>query len=479
MTATPRILSIEDDQAVRDSIVAWLEDSGFIVLEAEDGAKGVETFKREDPDLVLLDMGLPELSGLEVLARIHERSPETPVVIVSANANISDAIGAFKAGAWDYVIKPIVNFDVLEQTILNCLERKALKEEIRRVEARYRDLVQNLPVLIFTLAADLSLTFVNDTALDILGYTPDELTGSPGLFVDGILAEDREPFRRAMGEACKGDGGFSLEFRFRHKRGYPLRLAARSISAGCDETEDREAPIRGVITDVTEHAFLEKVLVQREKLNTLGAVSHELAHEIRNPLMSLGGFAKRLAAKHPDIAEAEIILEQAHRLEELMNRISAYVAPVPVKTQPTNLSAVMTYCLDRLMPRLVPRGLDIRPRLDMKMDDIDSDPDILTETFASIINHLTANMSETGTLVINTRQDPARATAEFDLTDEATGILPADAETLLMPFEGGEGNMDLALAYRNLKNLGGMLGFAPKEGGGAVVTASLPREQSS
>ncbi|MBU1002664.1 MAG: response regulator [Proteobacteria bacterium] len=478
-TTLSRILSIEDDRRVRESIVAWLEDSGFEVLEASDGAKGVEVFCEQAPDLVLLDMGLPKLSGLEVLRRIHEHSPETPVVIVSANANISDAIGAFKAGAWDYVIKPILNFDVLEQTIRNCLERLALKEKVRRAEQRYKDLVQNLPVLIFTLDMDLTLRFINDTSLDILGYAPQELIGVPDLFLERIAPEDRNKVREVLEQACQQDAGFSVDFRFRHKNGYQLRLQAKSIGTGCDQNEPSEAPIKGIITDVTERIFLEKVLVQREKLNTLGAVSHELAHEIRNPLMSLGGFAKRLASKHPDIPEAEIILEQAHRLEELMNRISAYVAPVPIKTQAVNISAIMTYCLDRLTPWLVPREMDVRPRLDMSVNDIPSDPDLLTETFASILNHLIGNMEARSKLIIITSQSPSHVTAEFDLANAQTEVLPPDADTLLMPFEEGGGTLALALAYRNLKNLGGMLTFTHKEDGSAVITASLPREQAS
>lgn len=478
MSATlPRILSIEDDRQVRESIAAWLEDSGFDVLEASDGAMGVELFYEQSPDLVLLDMGLPKLSGLEVLGRIHAHSPETPVVIVSANAHISDAIGAFKAGAWDYVIKPILNFDVLEQTIRNCLERMALREKVQRAEQRYKDLVQNLPVLVFTLDTQFTLRFINNTCRDILGYEPEELVDAPGRFLELVAPSDREQVRQTMGQACRQDTGFALEFRFRHKNGYQLRLQARSIGTGCDESEDSGAPIKGIITDVTERAFLEKVLVQREKLNTLGAMSHELAHEIRNPLMTLGGFAKRLASKHPDIPEAEIILEQANRLEELMNRISAYVAPVPIKTQTVNISEVMTYCLDRLTPLLVPQGLDVRPRLDMSIADIPSDPDLLTQTFASILNHLTGKMTAHSQLVIATSQSASHVSAEFELAGAQTDVLPPDADTLLMPFEEGGGTLAMALAYRNLKNLGGMLTFTHKEDGDATITASLPLEQ--
>ncbi|WP_461208707.1 response regulator [Desulfocurvus sp. DL9XJH121] len=477
MNAPPaRILSVEDDPHVRRSIMDWLQDSGFEMRAEATGKEGVAAFGEFEPDLVLLDMGLPDISGLEVLARLHERSPDTPVVIVSGGAQISDAIGAFKAGAWDYVTKPIMNFDALEQTIRNCLERKALKEEIRLAEARYSRLLQNLPVVIFSLDRDLGLSFINDTSLEVLGYTPDEMLADPPWFTSRIHQEDLAKVQAAFESVRSGrERGFRLGFRFRHKKGYLLHLSAQSLLMADNDAEGggQADALSGIITDVTERVFLEKVLVQREKLNTLGAMSHELAHEIRNPLMSLGGFAKRLADKHPEIPETGIILEQAVRLEKLMNRISAYVAPVPVKTQQVNVAAVLTFCLDRLAPGLVREGLDIRPRLDMALPDIHSDPDLLTDILAGILNYLARIMTAENSLIIHTRQSPSHVSVEFELQGPAEG-LPANPDSLLLPFDGQGAAMDLALAYRNLKNLGGMLALSRERKDTAVLTASLP-----
>lgn len=471
-----RILSIEDDEAVRNSLRDWLQDSGYEVLTAVNGTQGMARFRELDPDLVLLDMGLPDMPGLAVLGVLHGESPRTPVVIVSANAQIGDAIGAFKAGAWDYVTKPIMNFEALEQTVRNCLERKALLERAERAEQRYRNLLQSLPVVIFTLGPDMSLEFINDSCLDLLGFTPREAMDGEDWLSERIHAEDRPAVVEAFAKACSGrERSFRVGFRFRHKNGYLLHLLAQSLlpSEGGGQCRENGA-VSGVISDVTERIFLEKVLVQREKLNTLGAMSHELAHEIRNPLMSLGGFAKRLADRHPDIPEAPIILEQARRLEGLMDRISAYVAPVPVRSQRVDMTEVLTFCLERLAPGLVRRGLDIRPRLDLDLPEVFTDPDLLTDTLANIVNHLAQVMTGESTLIIATRKSPSSVSVEFDLSGPTHESLPRDPDALLMPFEEDGGGLDLALAYRNLKNLGGVLGYTRKEGGGALLTASLP-----
>lgn len=471
------ILSVEDNEQVRTSIVTWLEDSGFSMLEAVDGREGVEMFREHGPDLVLLDMGLPELHGMEVLKIIHEESPQTPVIIVSANADISDAIGAFKAGAWDYVTKPILNFDVLEQTIRNSLERLELRRKIAQADRRYRDLVQNLPVVVFSLDTDGRLDFINDTCREVLGFSPEEIMGTPDLFLTRTSAKDRNSFDAALKNSAATGTGFSQDIQFTHKNGYDLHLRTRVFTIHSPEHPPPH-PVRGIITDITERKFLEKVLVQREKINTLGAVSSELAHEIRNPLMSLGGFARRMADKYPDSNEAQIVLEQAKRIEELVTRISDYVAPVPIKKSKVNIIAPLTYCLDRLAPQLISRALDIRPRLNEALPNIPSDPELLTDTLMSIMNHLATEMDKESTLIISTELTTSHVAIIFSLERAQDEITLPDQDRVLMPFEEGGGTVELALAHKNVKDLDGILTVTPN-GRDVTVNLSLPIAENS
>lgn len=470
---TTRILSIEDDPYVRSSIVNWLEDSGYEMLEAEDGTSGLATFLEQSPDLVLLDMGLPGMPGQQVLEAIADKAPDTPVVIVSANADISDAIGAFKAGAWDYVTKPILNFGALEQTISNCLERKALQEKVARADARYGALIQNLPVLVVSLDGEGRMTFVNDTCETMTGYPATAALDEPGWLFAHTHEEDLGSLRRAVQGVAEGGAQAETSFRFAHRRGYWLHLTARFF-----EHDDGTPVVGGVVADATETVFLEKILIQREKLNTLGAVSSELAHEIRNPLMSLGGFARKLTREHPDLPEASIILEQAERLEQLMGRISSYVAPMEVQQQETDIGALLTFCLERLSPSLVRRNLDIRPRLEVGLPVVHTDQDLLTETFVNLLTHLTDDMSDQARLVIQSREIAGHVAVEFILTDPHAPVRVDDPDQLLMPFEEGGGTLELALTHRNMRNLGGNLSISQAEKT-LTITVSLPSEKAA
>jgi serine phosphatase RsbU (regulator of sigma subunit) len=125
------ILTIDDETAVRSGIVAYLEDSGFRMLEANTGLLGVELFRRHRPDVVLCDLRMPGMDGLEVVATLAAESPETPVIVVSGVSLVSDAVQALKHGAWDFITKPIQDMGVLEGAVHRALERARLMRENR------------------------------------------------------------------------------------------------------------------------------------------------------------------------------------------------------------------------------------------------------------------------------------------------------------------------------------------------------------
>ena len=101
------LLFIEDDEAIRTALRLVLEDEGYEVAEASDGETGIKMFGQIDPDLVLLDLRLPDISGFEVCRAIR-RTSITPVIMVTAQTDTSDLVYGFDAGADDYVTKPVV-----------------------------------------------------------------------------------------------------------------------------------------------------------------------------------------------------------------------------------------------------------------------------------------------------------------------------------------------------------------------------------
>lgn len=145
------VLTIDDEPGIRRNLAAYLEDCGYRVLEAENGNQGLQVFLREQPDVVLCDLRMPGMDGLEVLARIHETSPDTPVIVVSGVGTLSDVVEALRRGAWDYLTKPIQDMEFLESAVSRALDRARLTRENREyreyLELLNEELMQTLSQL--------------------------------------------------------------------------------------------------------------------------------------------------------------------------------------------------------------------------------------------------------------------------------------------------------------------------------------------
>jgi two-component system nitrogen regulation response regulator NtrX len=125
-----RILVIDDEAEIRRSVRMILEYEGYDVLEASSGPEGVALAERETPDMVFLDIKMPGMDGLEALQRIKAASDALPVVIISGHGTVSTAVEATKAGAFDFIEKPLASERVLV-TIRNALDRTRLADENR------------------------------------------------------------------------------------------------------------------------------------------------------------------------------------------------------------------------------------------------------------------------------------------------------------------------------------------------------------
>lgn len=117
-----RILLVEDDPALSASLAAGLRQMGFSVVLSQDGAEADAILAVRSFDAVVLDLGLPGLSGMEVLKRFRKRNPGTPVLILTARDSLQDKVAGLKAGADDYVLKPF-EFEELDARLHVLLRR--------------------------------------------------------------------------------------------------------------------------------------------------------------------------------------------------------------------------------------------------------------------------------------------------------------------------------------------------------------------
>jgi DNA-binding NtrC family response regulator len=139
-TPSARILVVEDDPDIRAILTRFLERRGYGVKVAVDGAEALCVLQEKPVDLVLSDVRMPRMDGLELLQAVRQRDPDVQMVLMTAYSTVRDAVEAIQGGAADYVEKPI-DFRRLERVVSNVIARRALEHRTRILERRLQGVV--------------------------------------------------------------------------------------------------------------------------------------------------------------------------------------------------------------------------------------------------------------------------------------------------------------------------------------------------
>src|SRR5690606_16540484 len=145
----PSILIIDDEKAIRKTLSEILSFEGYQIDEAADGEEGLKKFSEKNYDLVLCDIKMPKLDGIEFLEKARQHNPDVPVIIISGHGNIETAVEAVKRGAFDYISKP-PDLNRLLITLKNATEKQELVKETRTLKrkvTRVQEMVGVSPVM--------------------------------------------------------------------------------------------------------------------------------------------------------------------------------------------------------------------------------------------------------------------------------------------------------------------------------------------
>jgi two-component system sensor histidine kinase HydH len=468
-----RILVVDDDPAVGSLLGEALGSEGYESVTCAHPSDALSAASRESFDLAFVDIHLPGMSGLDLASRLKEKDERIEVVFITGRGSLEIAVQAIKLGAYDYLSKPF-SLNDFRLCLKRFQERQILKEKARLAEQRYYQLVQNIPLLIYVLRPDFRLDFVNEACSTILGYTLDEALTSPRWILDVVHAKSRRKVKEAFQGAFTRGAPVSMECQFLHKDGRKIHGILKSIPMDPQKLQEGSGRLEGFIVDISDRVFLEKALIQKEKLNTLGAISAEVAHEIRNPLVCIGGFARRLQSKHPDLMECNIILKESERLEKILSRIRNYLRPVEIYPRLCSANAILAESLDLLSPEIEARQVKCVADLDSDLPPLYADPDVLAQIFINLIRNGIEGLQRGEALTLRTFQGEQELHVSF--RNDSCGPPVQNPESFFMPFaEGGRG-IGLPLCYRLTKDMGGVLSFS-QDRDALVFTVSLPKSE--
>lgn len=273
----PSILTIDDEASIRQSFRAFLEDLDYQVHEAECGISGIKSFRANKPDLVLVDLNMPDIDGLEVLEKLKDYIAETPFIVISGTGRLSDIAQALRLGAWDYLFKPIKDLTVLEHAINKALERANLlmekkqyqqqlerevmlrTTELQQSERKYRHIFENLHDIYFESTLEGKLLEMSPSVVDSTQYTREELL-EQNVLTYYLVESQRKEFLKLLVTNGKVN---HYEVLFKDKDGTVLPF---SMSASIIQDEDeQEFKIVGSLQNIAARKAAEDALIESEK----------------------------------------------------------------------------------------------------------------------------------------------------------------------------------------------------------------------
>jgi len=493
-----KILVIDDEESIRNMMRMSLELDGYEVLDAEDGPTGLAVFKEHAPKIVLLDVRMPGMSGLEVLSRIKALDSDTEVLIITGHGDMDMAIECMRKEASNFLTKPVSD-ELLSVALKQAMEKLSLKKKVMEytenletlvreanveLEKAYQfrsNLIENSPDAIVSVRKGGEIVIFNSAAEKLLGYKKNEVIGKMSIVKLYPPGEAKRVMKDLRSTECGGSGILKKrEGVVVHKDGHEIPVY---LSAAILYDHGQEAGSVGIFTDLTERKQLEKQLLRSEKLSSLGKLSAGIAHEINQPLTGVLTFASLLRKKfvkdEPTKRDLDIIVRETTRIRGIVQGILEFARETPVRKQPIAIEDVVEQTLNIVVRQERFFGINLVKEYDQAVPEVVADPSLMEQVFMNIVLNAVDAMRGSGTLTIRTRRDPDWVMVDFQDTGE--GMPESVVDKIFDPFfttkDSSEGlgmGLGLAVSYGIVKNHNGDIEVDSIEGRGTTFTVRLP-----
>ncbi len=300
----------------------------------------------------------------------------------------------------------IYSNDVTDYELAMIRIRKRTNELIES-EKKYRTLVENVPLVVYQLKPGGELSFVNDFVEEIFGYTAADFFRYPKLWTERIYSKDRERVSKLLENCFKGGRECVNEYRIRHKKGYLVSVMDHAIPSR--SSDNVITSVDGIIIDISQRVELQEQLVQAEGLKTISEVSARLAHELRNPLMSAGGFARQLlnslSPSDPNRDKVKIIVQEVSRLESILRMILNYMHPVKLDLSPVDPESWVKNAISAVSAAAAKKDIQITSQLRPELPEIYIDLTHMSESLETLLQNAIYQMEKGTSMSISTDRE--------------------------------------------------------------------------
>lgn len=459
-----KVLIIDDDPGIVNVMAIAVEDAGYTVITATDGQSGLELFARESPDLVITDIRMPGIDGIEVLRRIKQTEPDKEVIVASAFSDINYAIQALQLDASDFIIKPISD-QALTVSLNRARERHTARNELRDytalIEERWMDTADELARThhihelliessidgIIACDRDWRILIFNKSMEKTLGYTRAE---AAGMKIDTLFSPgEAEKFRNAFSSGEYGGKRklFLYEGFLAGKDGVriPAQLSVATMVQGeeelgivCFVRDERE--IRKLAQEVADQARL----LQQDKMISLGKLAASVVHEINNPLAGILNYARlmskilgRGSVPQESCAKFQTYLammeSELERCSKIVSNLLAFSRKSKLAFSSMDVNELVSKCISLSGHKMALQNIRVESNLG-DLPTIQGDFNQLQQCVINLIFNAIDAMPEGGVLTLSTSHDAYRKLVRIIIRDTGHGIPKGDLPYIFDPF---------------------------------------------
>jgi two-component system, NtrC family, sensor kinase len=510
------IVLIDDEEDIRDVMSVALEDAGYEVRTAADGISGIRLCAEVEPQIVITDIRMPGMDGLQVLEHLKKQFPDIEVIVATAFGEMELAIRALQLDASDFITKPIGNdnlFLALDRARERYTSRRRLKDytellekekaetsqQLMKTVAFQRNLIESSMDGILGVDEHEVVVIYNRSMEHLSGYSRDKVLHRmtfPQFFPPAEAVRFRSELR---GE---GFGGNNRLFRFEtllrveSGREIPVQVSAVTLAE-----EGRENGLVGFFRDLREIRKLERDIadqariLHQDKMMSLGRLAASVVHEINNPLSGILNYARLMARvlQHGELSSERrekfqrylnVVETETSRCSQIVSNLLSFSRRSPSAFGQIDVHELFRRSLLLSQHKLVLSHIRLESHLEPGVSQVTGDFNQLQQCLINLIFNAVDAMANGGTLTLNGSLDPQKEAVVITVKDTGPGIPPEHLADIFEPFfttksEGHGLGLGLSTVYGIVERHQGTIVAQNAPEGGAMFVISLPLSQKS
>jgi len=354
-------------------------------------------------------------------------------------------------------------------------EYRQLILKLQRSEKRLKAILDTATDAIISIDENHKIILFNNAAQRIFRYSGREVLGKDlGLLIPPVYGNHNRYIKKYLERREPDVIGKTLSLRGVRNGGevFPIELSLSSM-----EMDDR-VTFTAIIRDITEQQKLKIKMLQSERLAAVGQAVAHVAHEIKNPLMIIGGFSSQIRSKidnEKDRHKLEMVLDEVSRLERMVADLGDFTKEYKLVKRPAHLNSVVKDVIQIMTGVCDQEKYSFEKLLSEDVEEIECDPDKLKQVFINVISNGLEAMQDGGTISISTEKIPKGV--EIRINDEGTGIDPDRLQNIFEPFyttrEHGSG-LGLSISYKLIEAHNGDIWAISAPGEGTTFIIQIP-----